>query len=115
MKRSLYPLVIVLSALAGCRAQATNANIVAAGHVEATDIHISAKVAGRLMEAPLKEGDLVKAGDLIARQSTTDVEILVRQATADRGQAAAELRLRLAGARKEDIAEMEAQIRATEA
>ncbi len=115
MKRSLSLLVFVASAIAGCRAQATNTKIVAAGHVEATDVHISAKVAGRLMEAPLQEGDPVKAGQLISRQSTTDVEILVRQASADRAQAAAELRLRLAGARQEDIAEVEAQIRATEA
>jgi HlyD family secretion protein len=115
MKRSLSLLALAWSAGFGCRTQAVSANIVAAGHVEATDIHISAKVAGRLIEAPLKEGDAVRAGQLISRQSTTDVEILVRQATADRGQAAAELRLRLAGARKEDIAEMEAQIRATEA
>jgi HlyD family secretion protein len=67
------------------------------------------------MEAPLREGDTVKTGAPIARVDTTDVEIVVRQAAADRAQAAAELRLRLAGARKEDIAEMEAQIRATEA
>ncbi len=58
---------------------------------------------------------MVKAGDTLARLSTTDVEIQLRQAKADRAQAAAELRLRLAGARREDIAEMEAQILATEA
>ena len=115
MKRTLPFLMLGVFSVAGCRPPARNTNIVAAGHVEATDVHISAKVAGRLIEAPLKEGDAVKAGDLIARLSTTDVEILVRQATADRAQAAAELRLRLAGARQEDIAEMEAQIRATEA
>ena len=115
MKRSLFLLILSGFSVASCGAPARNANIVAAGHVEATDVHISAKVGGRLIEAPLKEGDVVKAGAPIARLSTTDVEIVVRQATADRAQAAAELRLRLAGARKEDIAEMEAQIRATEA
>jgi len=115
MKRSFSLLVLAASAIAGCRAQATNPNIVAAGHVEATDVHISAKVPGRLLEAPLKEGDTVKAGELISKQSTTDVEIGMRQAQADRAQAAAELRLRIAGPRKEDIAEVEAQIRATEA
>lgn len=115
MKRSLSLALLFVSAIAGCRTKASDANIVAAGHVEAIDIHISAKVGGRLLEAPVKEGDAVKAGDLLSRQSTTDAEILIRQAMADRSQAQAELRLRLAGARKEDIAEMEAQIRGTEA
>jgi HlyD family secretion protein len=115
MKRTLpVPILSVLFAV-GCSAQARSTNIVAAGHVEATDVHISAKVGGRLLEAPLKEGDAVKAGMPLARIDTTDVEILIRQAAADRAQAAADLRLRLAGARKEDIAEMEAQVRATEA
>jgi HlyD family secretion protein len=112
MKRILLPITLLV---AGCSTQAKSPNIVAAGHVEATDVHISAKVAGRLLEAPLKEGDAVKAGALLARLDTTDVELLIRQANADRAQAEADLRLRIAGARKEDIAEMEAQIRATEA
>lgn len=115
MTRRLPLLLLALIAAAGCRTQAASTDIVAAGHVEATDVHISAKVPGRLMEAPLHEGDRVKAFDLISRQRTTDAEILMRQASADRAQAEAELRLRIAGPRKEDIAEMEAQIRATEA
>ncbi len=108
-------LMVVAVFASGCARQAQSTNIVAAGHVEATDVHLSAKVGGRLLEAPFKEGDAVKVGDVVARLSTTDVEIQVRQASAERAQAAADLRLRLAGARKEDIAEMEAQIRATEA
>lgn len=115
MKRTLVLLTSAALGAGGCRTQARTENIVAAGHVEATDIHISAKVGGRLLEAPLREGDPVKAGMPLARIDTTDVEILIRQAAADRAQAAADLRLRLAGARKEDIAEMEAQVRATEA
>ncbi|HRB12627.1 MAG TPA: biotin/lipoyl-binding protein, partial [Vicinamibacteria bacterium] len=115
MKRTLALLTLALAGAAGCASPAKSTNIVAAGHVEATDVHISAKVGGKLKEAPLEEGDMVKTGALLARLETTDVEILIRQATADRAQADADLRLRLAGARKEDIAEMEAQIRATEA
>ena len=115
MKRTLALLTLAALGGIGCSKEAKTTNIVAAGHVEATDVHISAKVAGKLIEAPVREGDAVKAGDLLARLSTVDVEILIRQANADRAQAAADLRLRLAGARKEDIAEMEAQIRATEA
>ena len=115
MKRSLALLPLITVVALGCAVEPKSPNIVAAGHVEATDVHISAKVGGRLLEAPFKEGDVVKQGDTLARLATTDVEIQLRQANAERAQAAAELRLRLAGARKEDIAEMEAQIRATEA
>ena len=115
MKRTLTLFTLAAAMAAGCRTEAPSTNIVAAGHVEATDVHISAKVAGRLMEAPLKEGDAVKAGAPLARLDTTDTELLIRQANADRAQAEADLRLRLAGARKEDVAEMEAQIRATDA
>ena len=115
MKRTLLLLSLLSFAAGGCRTQAATGDIIAAGHVEATDIHIAVKIGGRLVEAPVKEGDAVKTGDLLARVSTTDLEISARQATAEKSQAEAELRLRLAGARKEDIAEMEAQIRATEA
>jgi membrane fusion protein YbhG len=108
-------LAALLAAGSACRKPAESAMIVAAGHVEATDVHISTKVAGRLQSAPKQEGDLVKAGEELARIDTTDIDLALRQARADRAQAAAELALRLAGARKEDIAELEAQIRSTEA
>lgn len=115
MKRTLAILTLAATGAIGCNTQAKSTNIVAAGHVEATDVHISAKVGGRLLEAPLKEGDSVTAGMPLAKLDTTDIEILIRQAAADRAQASADLRLRLAGARKEDIAEVEAQIRGTAA
>ena len=115
MKPSRLVLVLTAVGALGCRAQAQGGPIIASGHVEATDVHISAKVGGRVEEAPLQEGDMVKVGQLVLRQGTTDLELAIRQVSADREQVAADLRLRLAGARKEDIAEMEAQIRATEA
>lgn len=115
MKRSLPLVVLAALSVVFCRAEAKSTDIIAAGHVEATDVHVSAKVGGRLLEAPFKEGDTVKTGDVVAKLRTTDAELAVNQAKADRGQATADLSLRLAGARKEDIAEAEAQIRGTEA
>jgi HlyD family secretion protein len=115
MKRAFALSILVAGASAGCKAEPIRSGIVAAGHIEATDIHIAAKVSGRLVDAPVKEGDVVKTGDVLARQGVTDVELQIQQAAADRSQAQAELRVRLAGSRKEDILEMEAQIRATEA
>jgi HlyD family secretion protein len=96
--------------LAGCRKAPESNVIVGAGHVEATDVHIAAKVAGRLLRFPLQEGDTVKLGQVLAELDTTDNLLALRQARGDRDQAAAELDLRLAGSRPEDIAEAASQV-----
>lgn len=106
---------LALLGAAACRNPQDPSLIVASGHVEATDVRISAKVPGRLQSLPLQEGDTVVAGQELARVDTTDLDLALRQARAERAQAAAELRLRLAGARAEDIAELEAQIAGVEA
>jgi HlyD family secretion protein len=94
----------------GCRGKGNPELLVANGHVEATDVRIATKVAGRLESFPLREGDVVKRDQEIGRLETTDLDLALRQARAEREQAAAELRLRLAGSRPEDIAEHEAQV-----
>lgn len=43
------------------------------GRMEVERIDIAAKYPGRIVELPVHEGDLVKAGDLIARQDITDL------------------------------------------
>lgn len=43
------------------------------GRLEVERIEIAAKYPGRIVELPVKEGDLVKAGDLIARQDSTEL------------------------------------------
>jgi HlyD family secretion protein len=102
-------------AAAGCGGGSDSTAILASGHVEATDVRISTKVAGRLETLAVREGDAVAAGRELARIETTDIRLALRQARAERDQAAAELRLRVAGARKEDIAELGAQIGAATA
>jgi membrane fusion protein YbhG len=100
--------------LAACGGRHDTSTIVASGHVEATDVRISTKVAGRLERFALEEGDVVKQGQELAAIDTTDLALALRQAKADRRQAAADLGLRLAGPRKEDIAEAAAQVKALE-
>jgi HlyD family secretion protein len=95
---------------AGCAKQPQSNVIVATGHVEGTDVHIGAKVGGRLLQFALQEGDAVKLGQVLAEIDTTDNRLAARQAHADRDQAAAELDLRLAGSRPEDIAEAASQV-----
>ena len=63
-------LPLVLSACGGSRETST---IVASGHVEATDVRISTKVAGRLERFALEEGDVVRVGQELGSIDTTDL------------------------------------------
>jgi HlyD family secretion protein len=114
--RRAVPLIgLAAGLLAGC-AKAPQSNvIVAAGHVEGTDVHVGAKVGGRLLAFKLQEGDAVQLGQALAQIDTTDNRLAARQAHADRDQAAADLDLRLAGSRPEDIAEAESQVASAQA
>lgn len=100
----------VVASLLGCSRGTDSTEIVASGHVEATDVRVATKIAGRLESLLVQEGDVVRAGQVLATIATTDIKLALDQARAERDQAAAEYRLRLMGARKEDIAELEAQI-----
>jgi len=82
--------------------------------VEATDIRIATEVAGRLLELRIDEGSRVSAGEEIARIDTTDTELALSRAMAEREQAMAQLRLLLAGSRDEDIRQAQAQLAAAE-
>ncbi len=106
--------ILALSA-AGCGDGRDPSLITASGAVEATDVRIGTKAAGRLEWFPLQEGDRVVKGQPIARLETTDTRLALEQAEAERDQADAELKLRIAGARVEDIREMEAQAGSAEA
>jgi membrane fusion protein YbhG len=115
MNRLVAVLVLAVPGIVACHRGSDPSLIVASGHVEATDVRVSTKIAGRLETMPVKEGDSVKTGQELAAVETIDVELALQQARADREQAAAELRLRRAGSRKEDIAELENEIRGVEA
>ena len=94
--------------LSGCGNRQDPSLIVTSGHVEATDVRVSTKVPGTLESFPAKEGDRVAAGEEMARIDSVDIRLALDAARADRGQADADLRLRLAGSRAEEIAEAEA-------
>jgi HlyD family secretion protein len=102
--------LVTVSALAACRQQVAEDHVRVSGQVEATDVLVSPEVGGRLIELKVDEGDRVQVGDLIARLDTTDVELALRRARADREQADAQLRLLEAGSRVEDIRQAEAQV-----
>ena len=109
MNRS-FAVILVSIAVASCGGRARERRVVASGHIEATDIRVATKVRGRLLRRPVNEGDIVKAGQLVAVVDTVDAELSLREAVALRDQADAELRLRIAGSRREDIAESAARV-----
>ncbi len=56
------------------------------GRIEATEIGISAKVAGRVEEIYVREGDMVSAGDVVAKLDTSTINSQLQQAKAQRQQ-----------------------------
>lgn len=84
------------------------------GYVEATDIRIATEVPGRLLALRVEEGSRVSEGEEIARLDTTDTELALARAAAEREQATAQLRLVLAGSRNEDIRQAQAHAAAAE-
>lgn len=64
------------------------------GRIEATEVTVSSKVSGRVAELRVREGDRVRAGDLLAVLSADEVGQRVTQAESRVASAEAQLRLR---------------------
>ena len=98
MNRKLIPvLLIALIAVVvavwwfGFRKHGAEDTIKISGNIELTEVNIGFKTPGKLMELSVKEGDLVKAGQVIGRLDTAQLESQKRMAEA--ALAAAESRL----------------------
>lgn len=111
----IVALFVTLAAAGACRGGAADERPRASGYVEATEVRVAAQVGGRIVEMRVAEGDLVKAGDLIARLDTSDAELVLRRLQAERDQADAQLKLLLAGARTEDVRQARAQAQSADA
>ena len=109
--------VVILAAATAmrCRGQASNGATRASGYVEATEVRVAPEVGGRILEIAVREGDRISTGAAIARLDDTDTKIALQRAQAERDQAAAQLRLLLAGARSEDVRQAAAQLESTQA
>jgi membrane fusion protein YbhG len=106
------PWVVVAGLLlvaAACNRSAAIQPNRATGYIEATEVRVAAEVGGRIVEVKVAEGDRVTAGDVIARLDTSDTDLAIRRAGADREQAQAQLALVRAGARPEDVRQASAQ------
>ena len=57
------------------------------GRIEAVQVDVSTKLAGRISEVLVKEGDLVARGDVLARMDTSQILASLAQARAQRAEA----------------------------
>lgn len=81
------------------------------GRVEASQgADLSFRIPGRLVEFPVKQGESVKAGQLLARLDKRDLETREASTLSQLDQARAQLQQMRTGARPEDIARMQAAV-----
>jgi HlyD family secretion protein len=114
-RSSLAALFGTVALAAACGRSEPAGIITASGHVEATQVRVAAKTPGTLAKLAVDEGDRVTLGQTVAEVDTVDLRLALDGAKAERAAADAELRLRTAGSRKEDIAEARAQVTRAEA
>jgi HlyD family secretion protein len=111
MKKNLIPIIVLVAVIAGGsiyyfvhrnedRSGETTLKI--SGNIEAHESVVGFKVQGRLVELPVEEGQLVKAGDLLAKLDQNDYRQQVNMDEATTNTREAELRLSLAGSRVQE-------------
>ena len=118
MRQQMMATGIALLIAAGstaCRTGASEAPPRASGYVEATDVRVASKVAGRVSSVAVEEGARVESGAIVATLLTTDIDLALARVKAERAQAVAQLDLLLAGPRPEDVRQAEAQAAAASA
>jgi HlyD family secretion protein len=108
-------LAIAAATVAGCHHPVSDGHLIASGYVEATEIRVASKVAGRVATVTMSEGQRVKAGDVLVTLDTVETDLALRRARASRDQADAEWRLLRAGSRAEDVRQAAAQVAVAEA
>ncbi len=79
------------------------------GTIEALQVDVSAKIAGRIVERTVREGQPVERGQLLVRLADEELAAEVRRAEAAVRTAEAQLKDLQAGARREEIDEAEAR------
>ena len=86
--------------------------ITATGTIEVTKTDVTPKVAGYLAELKIKEGDLVKSGQLVARIDRPDLQAQLLRDEASLARAKAQLRDLEQGARAQELQEAAANLAA---
>lgn len=90
-------------------------SLIYSGTIEADQIAIVPEISGRVVELRVKEGDTVRAGDILVQLDTALLDAQIQQAEAAVATSNANLDQLLAGARAEDIAAAEGVLAQAEA
>ncbi len=93
---------VTLLLLVSCRRQA-EPRLRLSGNIEVIQVEASFRVAGKVLERPVDEGQRVEAGQLLARLDARDLEQQVAMRQADVATARAALDALLAGSRLEEV------------
>jgi HlyD family secretion protein len=96
-------LLFLFIALASCNNKKDPNIISASGTIETTNVTVSSKANGQIKIITVKEGDQVKAGDVLLEIDHDMLDIQLRQSEAGVEFSDAQLKLLKSGARKEDI------------
>ncbi len=117
-RRAIFAaLIVVVGAVAWwwMRSPSDNGPLVLTGNVEVRQVNLAFKVAGRIKQLMVDEGDHVVEGQTIAALDKVYFEESLAQARAQRDQMAANVAKLQAGNRQEDIAQAEAMVAEREA
>jgi HlyD family secretion protein len=85
------------------------------GNIEITDVQVGFKIPGRVEERPVSEGQLIKAGQVVARLDDKDLKQEIAQRQAQVATARSVLTELKAGSRPEEIAQAEAALEIAQA
>ena len=110
-------LVLGLATLIGCSPNGVTlppGRIPGNGVIEATEVDLTAKVAGKIASLTVDEGDAVTGGQFLCSLEASEIEGQLQQAQGALGAAEARLRELLAGTRAEEIARARAQFEAAD-
>ena len=114
MKYLIILLFILQFLISGCGDGNDGKQIEASGNIEATNITVSAKVAGEVIKILKDEGALVSKGDTVLIIDPETLELRLAEATALMEYAEAQYKLLISGARKEDINQSEENLKQAE-
>jgi HlyD family secretion protein len=114
MKRSAVIIIFVVAAIilgtgySLWNYASTPEPLVLSGVIEADDIHVGSKIAGRVLKVVAREGETVNAGEPLVLLEPNELDAAMAQAQARLHEAQAKYSLLTAGYRKEEIEQAEA-------
>ena len=110
--RPLFSMTIALAVLAAasCRGKDDETTVRLNGRIEAPLVDLAPKVSGRVAEVLAREGDRVKAGQVLARLDLGDTALAVERDTQGALSAEAKYKDMASGSRRAEIATAEAEV-----